>query len=359
MKYSLDDVTFRSQFLATRPGVCALTIPGTLSLALQEFAAKSASIHGLAIASFEPDVAINVDWTGSRALVALTALLTIKPRVIHLNFRVFFLSDGVPLKGEDAEFYMSAEAEAMQAAKMCVALNKCDMRAMLSLDPDKKHDVRVLSPPLRKDIALGAMKEGAASWNGSAARTLILFCGRISREKNVLAFVEACENAGLSDIGCAPAIVGHAADGDEYAQECLERVRKMPGAEVYGFLSAPQLSKVFGRCRLLLHPAHYEAWGMVIAEAAAYGVPAIVHSPNAQSECMVGVCELLPIGDATIGFDFTKDGTMTGKELKSIAKNVDRLEALSKRARQLSLAWDEAAHARRIDDLVKELFSAD
>lgn len=308
-------------------------------------------LFGETVASFAPQIAINVDWTGAHALKSLLKLLPQPPLVIHMNMRVFFQSDGLPLMGEEAAFYRTAEMDAMKQADMCLALNKMDAIAMSEVG--QKRQVNVLSPPLRKDIAIRATQAGAGEWRSGKTRNLVMYCGRITREKNVMAFVEACEGANLAELKCVPALVGHIGEGDEYANECVERIRKIPGAVVLGHCSVLELQEIFGRCKLFVHPARYEAWGMLVAEAAAFGVPAVVHSNDDRSG--VGVCELLPVGEACFGIDFTQpDRPAIARQLQGVLKDMDALEMVSRKARLLSLAWDENAYAERFCTLIME-----
>lgn len=92
---------------------------------------------------------------------------------------------------------------------------------------------------------------------------------------------------------------------------------------------------------------------MVVAEAAAFGVPALVHAgPTAR----VGVCELLPVGEGCFGTDFSSTDPKTlSAGLMSCLKDAEGLRGRSVRARELSLAWDEDAHARALEKLLQQL----
>ena len=60
------------------------------------------------------------------------------------------------------------------------------------------------------------------------------------------------------------------------------------GVIVEGFLGPQQLASIFTHAILNVHTAPYEAYGMTIVEAAAFGAPSVVHDKD------IGACELLP-----------------------------------------------------------------
>jgi hypothetical protein len=122
---------------------------------------------------------------------------------------------------------------------------------------------------------------------------------------------------------------------------------------------------------------------MVVAEAAAFGVPSMVHGgPSAR----VGVCELLPVGDASFGADYSptatcvlddvatngipdtgtiKDNLESGSATAStqataaatalvkVLKDAGARKKVSARARELSLSWDEDAHSRALEKIFR------
>eukprot|EP00285_Hemiselmis_virescens_P001130 CAMPEP_0173408896 /NCGR_PEP_ID=MMETSP1356-20130122/70869_1 /TAXON_ID=77927 ORGANISM="Hemiselmis virescens, Strain PCC157" /NCGR_SAMPLE_ID=MMETSP1356 /ASSEMBLY_ACC=CAM_ASM_000847 /LENGTH=193 /DNA_ID=CAMNT_0014370267 /DNA_START=73 /DNA_END=650 /DNA_ORIENTATION=- len=105
--------------------------------AWEEFATVSAAMHAGEVAALAPEVAISVDWTGTHALAALMAKMPDhvcrRLAVVHMNFRTYWLSDGLALDGEEALFYRVREAEAMGRADLSVALCRADKLAMESL----------------------------------------------------------------------------------------------------------------------------------------------------------------------------------------------------------------------------------
>ena len=177
------------------------------------------------------DVVVGVDWTAAPAVAALKKMLPGAPKLIHMNFRVFFAQDGAA----DAEFYETMERRACAQADRVIALTSADAAALSKLFPravDASHAGRtdtdtdtntetetetdrggvaekttaglqpaVLNPPLRPDIAALARErdrerdretERQREPSGtppSASRRFVTLCARISEEKRVLEYV--------------------------------------------------------------------------------------------------------------------------------------------------------------------------
>jgi hypothetical protein len=139
------------------------------------------------------DLMIGVDWTAARAVDALKEMLPGPPKIIHMNFRVFFAQLELLQGGaDDAEFYMAMEREACDQADSVIALTSADGASIAGLFPAPANSVdartqlhpAVLNPPLRPDIATLAMRNPL-----SVSRRFVTICARISEEKRVLEYV--------------------------------------------------------------------------------------------------------------------------------------------------------------------------
>ncbi len=99
------------------------------------------------------------------------------------------------------------------------------------------------------------------------------FVGRLSPEKGALLFARAAHTAGVQAV-----FVG---DG-----ECAEEVRAAnPDADITGWLTRDAVTERLARSRALVFPSlWYETSGLVISEAAALGVPAIVSDSSVAKE---------------------------------------------------------------------------
>ena len=106
-----------------------------------------------------------------------------------------------------------------------------------------------------------------------AANRELLVLGRLDAEKGVMLAAEAAHRAGW------PIVFA----GDGTQRTMLESA----GASVTGWLPADEAQQRIDRTRCLIFPSRwYETYGLVVAEAAARGVPAIVSHISAPAERM-------------------------------------------------------------------------
>lgn len=105
-----------------------------------------------------------------------------------------------------------------------------------------------------------------------AANEAIVAVGRLDREKGVEPLLAAAVKAG----------VGVTFVGDGPLRPLVEAT---PGMTVTGWVAAAQVERWLDRARALVFPSlWYETYGLVVSEAAARGVPAIVSDISAASE---------------------------------------------------------------------------
>ena len=283
------------------------------------------------VAAFAPDVACAVDFHAVPAWAAIRARLAASgpppPPLVWLNFRVYSASTSMHADASDAAFYSHAEADALAAADLSVALCRSDALHLLALsagvDPagntlrvsgegaDATNSdaaspplprVSILLPPLRGDIAAlvdhvpppsgdALESSGSAAAAGDAAFTtlvpsLVTSLIRLSPEKHaacvptLLEALDAASPGALRSQRLTPFMAGAAGESD-YARTVRERVTALEGAVVTtAFLGPADLARVLRAGALNLHPARVEAYGMTIVEAAALGVPSLVHVPG-------------------------------------------------------------------------------
>jgi glycosyltransferase involved in cell wall biosynthesis len=103
-----------------------------------------------------------------------------------------------------------------------------------------------------------------------------LFAGRLSPEKGATLFARAA-----AEFGAPVTFVG---DGSE--RQAVQEL--MPSATMTGWLPSSEVREYLSRCRALVCPSVcYETQGIVVQEAAALGVPAIVSDGCAARESIV------------------------------------------------------------------------
>lgn len=111
---------------------------------------------------------------------------------------------------------------------------------------------------------------------------VLLQVGSIGPRKNQLTTLAAL--AGCLDLPWRAVFVGPVADGG-YAERFRAALPESR-ATWTGPLDGPELEAVYAGADLLLHPARAETWGMVVTEALAHGIPAIVGAGTGAVEAL-------------------------------------------------------------------------
>ncbi|MFT3832005.1 MAG: glycosyltransferase family 4 protein [Micropruina sp.] len=166
----------------------------------------------------------------------------------------------------------------------------------------------------------------------------LLQVGSIGPRKNQLTTLVAL--TACLDLPWTATFVGPVADPD-YA----ERFRAGLGGARSGWagpLQGAELATAYAEADLLLHPAHAETWGMVVTEALARGVPAIVGAGTGAVEALgSGSPDVLP-GAAVPSDD---PGALAEQLRRWLADPAlrDEWRQRAQRARTALRGWPEAA----------------
>jgi len=382
------------------------------SAAWSAFAESAAGLASTIAREFRPSAVLAIDWTGGAAWRAMRAVwpvdstLSPPPPSLYINFRVY--SSGLPAGDPEAAWYDARELEALRAAQHVLALSVKDrtsLHAMLSASapaslptvdapaslptvevPASLPTVEVLLPCLRGDLhalaeqplaahqrhqppavasVLAAMSNrtcAAQGVAGSDGRFLVTCAVRLSAEKNPLLFVEVMEAIGhhLEAKGLLPLLCGATADAS-LAREIKERLRAaVPSAVVLDdFLGPEALGSVLSATRLNFHPCLYDAYGMSVVEAAAFGAPSVVNGGGS-----VGATALLNpdgVGTAEQGcFELDLRSSSIAELGHAVLAALDdepRLQSVAQTAKERALGWSEAAAGRAIYDRLQQLRS--
>lgn len=168
-----------------------------------------------------------------------------------------------------------------------------------------------------------------------------LFIGRFEAEKGVELFAEAVRLSGV------PAtFIGDGALAPRIRQLC-------PEANFTGWLGATEIRDHIRRARALVFPSlWYETLGLVVIEAAAMGVPAIVASGCAATD---------HIRDGVNGLHFTHGSAESlGRQMAVIARNDGLANHLSQAAHEWYWRdpWTTAHHVSALLEIYRELVGA-
>lgn len=284
---------------------------------------------------------IGIDWSAVATYHSLLKNRMVSKNCHYINmvFRVFSESKQLIKSKEDAHFYNNCEILAMKEAKVNFALSHVDEKCLQNiLELDDKIDLdcfpkmHVLCPPLRQDF-LELIK---AESNVPAQKPKYILCNvRISPEKNASLFaqiIRALSREGyFKKWNLTPLLVGSVCDTEYNRQvhSCLPSEVEV----VDRFISPKELLSYLRQTVLLVHPPVYEAYGMVIAEAAALGVPSIIHKESIGASSMFNKKK---------GEVLTTDMRSLDKATKSIIdiiENPKMLKKIGKAAQTRAFEW--------------------
>lgn len=129
-------------------------------------------------------------------------------------------------------------------------------------------DISLFSPTQRSE-ALRARWMGLTPTE-SMNKTVILYVGRVSFEKNIRLVIEAYK--GMDHDACHLVIVGHGPAFHEIQSSCLEM-----GIPVTftGYLQGTDLSQTYASADVFAFPSMTETFGQVVLEAMASGLPVV------------------------------------------------------------------------------------
>ncbi|WP_129661187.1 glycosyltransferase family 4 protein [Rothia halotolerans] len=179
------------------------------------------------------------------------------------------------LSAEEGARLAASEREALSAASGVICTSRWAAR-----DLGERYGVRdavVLEPGV----------DPAATARGSDP-PLLLLLGSVTPRKNPLTVLRALRR--LVDLPWRVSVTGPYDDSSPYVRRVLEAASALgPGrAEVTGPLTGAALEEVWARTDLLVLASRAETYGMVVAEAHAHGVPALVGAGTAAEEVLRG-----------------------------------------------------------------------
>jgi len=381
---------------ASRPIVRTVPVPAATwgrldaSCGHAAFASAAAASREItrAIASHAPEVVLGVDWSSYPAWAALRDALPSSisqqpvPPFVYSNFRVFSRTDDA--RGT----HRALEAAAVAGAAAVVALCEDDADFVAARLAPRGAAVApfVVLPPLREDVRAMATEmasEEEEETHGDEAlprRRYVTCVVRLSPEKEPERFVDLVrelrargtfdDDGRNGDDACVTTAssltpVLCASTSGAYADDIRARFVEASGGKgkvVADFVDARGLRDVFSRTTLNVHPCARDAYGMTVVEAAAFGAPSIVQGGGG-----VGCTGLVGFEDAFVRADWTAAAAAEGggggvAGVADVARralaDADALRAIAARARTAALAWDEAANASAVADILRQVVDA-
>lgn len=186
------------------------------------------------------------------------------------------LSADVALNPLERENFAAAERSAMQAARTVICTSHWAAR-----DVHQRHHITT------RDIVSPGTSSAVLAQGSSPPQ--FLFLAALTPVKNQLLALSSL--AMLTDLPWTASFVGSPTVDPRYAR-ILRHVADrdfVPGRVKFcGALAGPQLEKVWNRTDLLLLTSRTETFGMVITEALARGIPAVVSAGTGAVEALLG-----------------------------------------------------------------------
>lgn len=172
----------------------------------------------------------------------------------------------------------------------------------------------------------------------AAANTTILYVGRLDQEKgaHLLAQVAAGLRLPVLFVGDGP---------------LRKEIEALPGMTVTGWIPRDEVRRHVSSARCLVFPSlWYETYGLVVSEAAACGVPALVSDVSAAAE---------RINDGVTGWVFRSGDSADLAKCLTALRDDDAIQAVGERAYRnfWRSARDNAAHATDLVTVYRSILS--
>lgn len=321
-------------------------------------------------------VSANRTWSPSQATVC------------YYNFRVYSASSwehansshDVISEESDEQFYKSKEQHSCRLADTIICLSDHDrdnLQYLMNQDgildvecSQKLKNVEILPPPLRGDILDLATRDfdemarhlppQAHDAIGQLSNRAFITCMvRLSPEKSPHHFVSFLQKMGgvdfLKRAKLIPLICGARSD-ESYARTVLDELNKMccdewPCVVIDHFLGPREMAAVFSLTAINVHPCLYDAYGMTVVEAAAFGATSIVNKGG-----KIGATSLLKEGVGCVAVDLHSiiigDVSTLSDCMHQIRTHDTSLNGIREKGRSLALGWNEEAYCIRLLDVI-------
>lgn len=186
------------------------------------------------------------------------------------------------------EFYERCSAVAVPSQATALALRNRGYRIQRFEILKNGVDTDLFSPERRDEALRDSLGSG---------RALLLYAGRISREKDLAWLAEGYMKLRARRDDAHLVIAG---DGP-YRKELEAKLG--PAATFTGFLKGEELARLFASCDLFVFPSTTDTLGRAVAEAQASGLPAVVRGIGGPRECIrPGVSGYVAEPDEEAGF---------------------------------------------------------
>ncbi len=197
-------------------------------------------------------------------------------RAVVSTFHDLFVMTG---EYSSPEFRARFQEQARRAAKnsdLIIAVSEFTANQVSGLLAFDRARIRVVPHGVHEAVLEHQIDGGAHREN------MILFVGALQTRKNVARLVEAFEHLPKNWI-----LVLAGAPGGYGAQSILDRIERSwcrDRIQVTGYVSRPELERLYSRASLFAFPSLDEGFGIPVLEAMGHGVPVITSNRSALAE---------------------------------------------------------------------------
>jgi glycosyltransferase involved in cell wall biosynthesis len=178
-----------------------------------------------------------------------------------------------------------------------------------------------------------------AAWLHGEEKVILLYVGRISREKNLRLLVQAY--LGMDHTRCHLVMVG---DGPALS-EVKQELAHVP-ATFTGYLQGEELARAYASADLFAFPSKTETFGQVVLEAMAAGLPVVALWAE-------GVCDL--VENNRTGCLLESDGLTEAAQVAEYRRLLTRLVEDRELRRAMGMDAHQMASARSWDQAMSHL----
>ncbi len=187
--------------------------------------------------------------------------------------------------------------------------------------------------------------DGREVAGASADERILLYLGRIAREKNLDLLLDAFRIVSRTDGSARLVVVG----GGPYLERCQERARElgMDGRVTFtGPLPREVLPAVFRAAELFVFPSATETQGLVVGEAALHGLPCVAVDAG-------GTPEFVRHGET--GLLVRPDAEEFAEAVLELLRDGQRREGFSRAAREFASSLTVDGMARKVLDVYRSV----
>ncbi|MBV6459761.1 MAG: D-inositol-3-phosphate glycosyltransferase [Fimbriimonadaceae bacterium] len=173
---------------------------------------------------------------------------------------------------------------------------------------------------------------------------VLLYVGRIAREKNMLTLIKAASLAMRGDPRLHLIIVG---DGP-FRRDCEAEVRNQgigDRVEFTGYIPRERVSEYYATADLFVFSSMTETQGLVVVEAMSYGLPSVVVQGGGAAEA---------VEDGVNGFLVRNDPEVIADRIAACLENDDLYVRLSREAQATARAYSPEVTASKVVAVYRE-----